>query len=117
MRHIRYNYCFAGHTPLAEKYTALAHGVSGVTIWHTYAPAAGSPAYHIFPILLPKTGKMDPIMMPVDNYRQLFMDGMKAHGVQTSIHYPPVHRFDLYRKQALHKKVELPIVFFPSYTI
>lgn len=74
-----------------------------------FAETAGSPAYHIFPILLPKMGDMDPIMLPVDNYRELFMDGMKAHGIQTSIHYPPAHRFDLYQKQALHKKVELPI--------
>lgn len=81
--------------------------VPSVTV--PFARAAGSPAHHIFPILLPKTGKMVPIMLPVDNYRQLFMEGMKAHGVQTSIHYPPVHRFDLYQKQALHNKVELPV--------
>ena len=48
-------------------------------------------------------------MLPADNYRQMFMEGMKAHGVQTSMHYPPIHRFDLYAKQNIHEKVDLPI--------
>lgn len=74
-----------------------------------FSGAIGAPAYHILPILLPKNGEMDPIMLPVDNHRQLFMEGMKAHGVQTSMHYPPIHRFNLYRKHDLHKKEELPV--------
>jgi dTDP-4-amino-4,6-dideoxygalactose transaminase len=69
----------------------------------------GVPAYHIFPMMLPKSGEIEPITLPADNYRQLFMEGMKAHGVQTSIHYPPIHRFDLYAKQNIHEKVDLPI--------
>ena len=43
------------------------------------------PAHHIFPILLPDG---------VD--RDAFMDAMRKAGVQTSIHYPPVHRFTYY---------------------
>jgi len=46
----------------------------------------GKPAYHLFPILLPPS---------VD--RRVFMDYMRAAGVQTSIHYPPIHRFSYYR--------------------
>jgi dTDP-4-amino-4,6-dideoxygalactose transaminase len=46
------------------------------------------PAYHIFPILLP------------DNTdRQAFIDSLRMAGVQTSIHYPPIHRFSYYQKR------------------
>jgi dTDP-4-amino-4,6-dideoxygalactose transaminase len=50
----------------------------------------GSSCYHILPALLP---------VGVDRYA--FMEGMKARGVQTSIHYPPVHHFQIYRCDAL----------------
>ena len=74
-----------------------------------FAGALGAPAYHILPILLQKNGETGSNMLPADNYRQMFMEGMKAHGVQTSMHYPPIHRFDLYAKQNIHEKVDLPI--------
>lgn len=45
----------------------------------------GEPAHHIFPILLPRGFD-----------RKQFMDGMRHQGVQTSIHYPPVHTFRYY---------------------
>lgn len=85
----------------------LAELVPSISV--PFAEAAGVPAYHIFPILIPKRGEIDPIMLPVDNYRQLFMDGMKTHGIQTSFHYPPIHHFNLYKEQEPHKKVDLPI--------
>jgi dTDP-4-amino-4,6-dideoxygalactose transaminase len=37
------------------------------------------------------------------------MEGMKAQGIQTSIHYPPVHRFQIYEKDWLDKGASLPI--------
>ena len=45
----------------------------------------GEPAYHIFPVLLPEG--MD---------RRKFIDQMRNQGIQTSIHYPPVHQFEYY---------------------
>ena len=42
-------------------------------------------ACHLFPILLPGNGNRD-----------AFMEGMKEQGIQTSIHYPPVHKFQAY---------------------
>ena len=48
----------------------------------------GASCYHILPILLP--AGMDRIR---------FMEGMKARGIQTSIHYPPVHQFQIYRDE------------------
>jgi dTDP-4-amino-4,6-dideoxygalactose transaminase len=48
----------------------------------------GQPAFHLFPALLPEG---------VDRYR--FIDQMRAQGIQTSIHYPPTHRFQYYRQR------------------
>ena len=53
-----------------------------------FCDPAGKPAYHIFPILLPEE---------VD--RKSFIAKMKEHRIQTSIHYPPVHTFEYYRKR------------------
>lgn len=52
--------------------------------------------YHIFPILLPEG---------VNRYA--FIDRMRAAGIQTSIHYPPIHHFSHY--QAAYPRVVLPI--------
>jgi len=53
----------------------------------TQTPGVQS-AYHIFPVLLPKTVE-----------RQAFQDGLRAAGVQTSLHYPPIHQFSYYRQR------------------
>ena len=58
--------------------------------------ALGESAYHIFPMLLPP-----------DIDRMDFIDRLRAEGVQTSIHYPPVHRFSYYAKR--YPGVSLPI--------
>lgn len=55
----------------------------------------GKPAYHIFPILL-----------PTDVERQSFIEALKGKGIQTSIHYPPIHQFRYYVKS--FGKVSLP---------
>ena len=51
-----------------------------------FQAARGTGSYHIMPVLLPDGSD-----------RFAFMEGMKAQGIQTSIHYPPVHRFQIYR--------------------
>ena len=43
--------------------------------------------YHIFPIILHKSIN-----------RSEFMKYLKKHGIQTSIHYPPLHKFDYYHR-------------------
>jgi dTDP-4-amino-4,6-dideoxygalactose transaminase len=58
--------------------------------------ARGEPAHHIFPILLP--GEVQ---------RQVFMDSMRKQGVQTSIHYPPIHHFSYYRQR--YPGISLPV--------
>lgn len=61
---------------------------------HAAHPCA-LPAYHLLPILLPSGVE-----------RRRFIDRMRAAGIQTSVHYPPVHLFDAYRR--LQPGVSLP---------
>ncbi|TIU43777.1 MAG: aminotransferase DegT, partial [Mesorhizobium sp.] len=52
-------------------------------------------AYHIMPILLPRYVS-----------RQEVIDELRAQGIQTTIHYPPVHQMTFYRE--LFPGVHLP---------
>lgn len=54
-----------------------------------FALHAGTSAAHLLPALLPS-----------GTDRSAFMEGMKAQGVQTSIHYPPIHTFTAYHGMA-----------------
>ncbi|GAB4452455.1 MAG: DegT/DnrJ/EryC1/StrS aminotransferase family protein [Anaerolineales bacterium] len=58
---------------------------------------AGVSACHLLPILLPEGAPREP-----------FMEAMKAQGIQTSIHYPPIHRFSAYRELNLPGASNLP---------
>jgi len=58
----------------------------------------GSGCYHILPALLPKG---------TDRIR--FMEGLKQRGIQTSIHYPPVHHFQIYQKEWQKREMSLPL--------
>jgi dTDP-4-amino-4,6-dideoxygalactose transaminase len=58
----------------------------------------GTSCYHILPALLP---------MGTD--RIGFMESLKKRGIQTSIHYPPVHRFSIYAEEWLRSASSLPI--------
>ncbi len=61
-----------------------------------FMTADGNSSYHIFPILLPK--KVD---------RKAFMKYLRAQGIQTSIHYPPIHKFSYYQQK--YPDVSLPL--------
>jgi dTDP-4-amino-4,6-dideoxygalactose transaminase len=63
-------------------------GLEGCGACLPFPAPSGTPAYHIFPILLPEG---------VDRFQ--FIDRMREAGVQTSIHYPPVHQFSYYRSR------------------
>lgn len=77
-------------TPLELPFRAAVQAQSRPT-----DPRAYCPAYHIFPLLL-----------PVGMERRRFTERLKAAGVQTSLHYPPIHTFSYYRK--LMGRVSLP---------
>jgi dTDP-4-amino-4,6-dideoxygalactose transaminase len=55
-------------------------------------------SYHLFPILLDK--KVN---------RKKFMELLKREGIQSSIHYPPIHRFSFYRMNLKGKETKLPL--------
>ena len=57
----------------------------------------GYPSYHLFPIL---------VAPHIDRNR--VMERLKRFGIQTSVHYPPVHLFSFYRKRFGFKKGTLP---------
>ena len=71
---------------ISDWYRSQLAELDGMTI--PYADHPGTSAAHLFPILL------DP---EVD--RHVFMEAMKAEGVQSSIHYPPIHTFSYYRER------------------
>lgn len=58
----------------------------------------GRSCYHILPVLLPPG--LD---------RSQFMAGMKEYGIQTSIHYPPAHRFQIYEGDWLARGTALSV--------
>jgi dTDP-4-amino-4,6-dideoxygalactose transaminase len=75
-----------------------------------------SSSHHIFPVLLDK-----------EVSRQGFMEFLKSNGIQSSIHYPPIHLFDYYRRnfgyhegmlsiteEVAEREVTLPL--YPSMT-
>jgi len=58
----------------------------------------GVSAAHIMPILLPsRTNRFE------------FMEHMKSQGIQTSIHYPPIHTFTAYKNWNKTDKPSLPV--------
>jgi len=71
---------------IVEAYREGLKDVEGISI--PFEDYPGTSAAHLFPILL--DSNLD---------RSAFMDAMKTRGIQTSIHYPPVHQFTYYRAQ------------------
>ncbi len=67
------------------------------TVTVPYENHRGNSAYHLMPILL-----------PAGTDRVRFMDQMKVSGVQTSIHYPPIHTFHAYMEIA-KENAPLPV--------
>lgn len=77
---------------ISEQYWELLEGNG---LGFPFRDSVGGSAHHIFPILLP---------MEAD--RKRFIDSMRNAGVQTSIHYPPIHQFEYYQQR--YPAVELP---------
>jgi dTDP-4-amino-4,6-dideoxygalactose transaminase len=69
---------------LTEAYRARLQDLDRLEIPFRDAPAGS--AHHLFPILLRDSSQ-----------RADFMAALARQGIQTSIHYPPVHRFSYYR--------------------
>jgi dTDP-4-amino-4,6-dideoxygalactose transaminase len=63
-------------------------GLKETALTLPFRRSPGISAAHLLPVLLPEGAN-----------RQRFMDAMREAGVQTSIHYPPVHLFTYYRQR------------------
>ena len=75
---------------------ALSDTPLGLPFKESAADQNIQPAYHIFPVLLPENIN-----------RRVFMYHLRANGIQSSIHYPPIHRFKLYNRQ--YSDISLPL--------
>jgi dTDP-4-amino-4,6-dideoxygalactose transaminase len=63
-----------------------------------FGVARGSGCYHILPVLLPAGVERIP-----------FMEALKQRGIQASIHYPPVHAFQIYAEEWQKRAADLPV--------
>jgi dTDP-4-amino-4,6-dideoxygalactose transaminase len=81
---------------ITEHYREGLKGAAAFGIELPFGNSSGIPAYHIFPMLLPEG---------VDRIN--FMESMRKAGVQTSIHYPPIHQFTFYRQR--YPQLSLPV--------
>jgi len=81
---------------ITEHYREGLKGAAAFGIKLPFGNSPGIPAYHIFPMLLPEG---------VDRIK--FMESMRKAGVQTSIHYPPIHQFTFYRQR--YPQLSLPV--------
>jgi len=79
---------------LTLRYRKRLKGVDGCMV--PFLNNTGKPSYHIFPLLL--SASLD---------RNKLIDRLKRKGVQSSIHYPPVHQFSYYRR-IMKEKAYLP---------
>ena len=80
---------------LTQRYHAALKNTN-VEIPFMNPPRGAKSSYHLFPILLPE--RID---------RVKFIGLLKKEGIQTSIHYPPIHQFQYYRGK-------YPNVFLPK---
>jgi len=72
---------------IVERYRAALAGLDGLEI--PFGEFRGRPSYHLFPILLAE-GAGD---------RDRFRSEIERRGIETSIHYPPVHLTSYYRRR------------------
>ena len=72
---------------VVERYRAALHGAGGITM--PFSPRPDVVASHHLAV----------IALPEDRLRPEFQAAMKSRGVQTSVHYPPIHTFSAYRER------------------
>jgi dTDP-4-amino-4,6-dideoxygalactose transaminase len=80
---------------IADAYREVFRELPGMTLpFLDFERGRGSE--HIFPVVL-----------PAPDERAGFVDSLRQHGVQTSVHYPPIHQFRMYRE--IYPGLRLPI--------
>jgi dTDP-4-amino-4,6-dideoxygalactose transaminase len=81
---------------LVEIYRSELQQVKEISM--PFSQVKAIPSYHLFPVLVAPF---------VDRNR--VMEKLKGFGIQSSIHYPPIHLFSLYQNQFGYRKGDLPI--------
>jgi dTDP-4-amino-4,6-dideoxygalactose transaminase len=75
----------AARARVAERYAAALDGVAGLRLPFVEPDARASPAHHLAVVVLPP-----------DVARADVRSALARRGIQTSVHYPPIHRFSAY---------------------
>jgi dTDP-4-amino-4,6-dideoxygalactose transaminase len=75
----------AARARLAARYRGRLHEVSGLTVPPADDARHAGSAHHLAAVVLPPGAD-----------RQEIRAELKARGIQTSVHYPPIHRFSAY---------------------
>jgi dTDP-4-amino-4,6-dideoxygalactose transaminase len=86
---------------LAEIYRSALQGVKGISI--PFLQSEGYPSYHLFPILIDADPGASTYIQ-----RDRFIQGLRNFRIQTSVHYPPIHLFSLYRRKFGFEEGMLP---------
>jgi dTDP-4-amino-4,6-dideoxygalactose transaminase len=81
---------------LTKIYIENLEGTKGLSIPFLNYPRDS--AFHLFPVILDQ-----------DVNREKFMDFLKRAKIQTSIHYPPIHKFSYYQKNFKESPNKLPL--------
>ncbi len=87
---------------LVEVYRRELRDVPQISV--PYLQAEGPYSYHLFPILLKGQPESSALVL-----RNNLMKRLRDRGIQTSVHYPPVHLFSLYREQFGYRSGMLPM--------
>ena len=77
-------------------YVQMLNSIEEIVV--PFSRFSGISSYHIFPVLLSEQ---------VD--RKCFMEYLREQGVQTSIHYPPIHLFSYYKELIPSDTAHLPL--------
>lgn len=76
----------AARARLVDCYRSLLHGVEGLEVPFASIPAHAKSSHHIAVVVLPEGSD-----------RASLRESLTAAGVQTSVHYPPIHHFSAYK--------------------
>lgn len=80
----------AARAEVVQHYYRALDGLAAVTVPFRHRPAQGRTAAHILPVLL-----------PLGAVRQTVQERLRDAGVQTSIHYRPIHTFSYHSEAPL----------------
>ncbi len=81
---------------LTDLYISNLEGTGGLSI--PFRDYRRGSAHHLFPIILDRGAN-----------RKKFMQLLRERGIQTSIHYPPIHTFSFYRRNFCGRRARLPM--------